>query len=143
MNAICIKSVENDGKNFIKGHKYDFTFKFDSLDHRPPYTEYDYAGICFYDPFTAKAENKLCFDDYFKISDPNFIIVKEKDSNHLKCRKDKNCCILRKARLVRWLEPIQGGKPKQKVAILSPGDMYVENTEYIPLAEILALPKAK
>ena len=190
MNAICIKSVENDGKNFIKGHKYDFTFKFDSLDHRPPYTEYNYAGILFYDQFTAKAENKLCFDDYFKIDDPSIMsctqmedlkdfvdkalnstvnpfavrarleenykkkvlgvklsaqfdkVMKMGDRPIMPCtwRKDKGACILSEARLIRWLKTEDYGETKTMITILRPGDMYVENTDYIPLAELLLLP---
>lgn len=71
MNVRCIKSVEHDGQNFIEGLDYEFYVKFDSQAHRPPYVEYSCAGVLFYDPRTAKLENKLCFNDYFIIDDPN------------------------------------------------------------------------
>lgn len=51
-------------------------------------------------------------------------------------RKDPCACILTNARLVRWT----GEQGNLVYKILCPGDMYVEDTEYIPFRQIESLP---
>ena len=69
--------------------------------------------------------------------------MKMSDRTLIPCtwRKDKGSCILTEARLIRWLKPAEYDEPKMMITILRPGDMYIENTDYIPLAELLLLPQ--
>ena len=54
----------------------------------------------------------------------------------LKWKKDESACILTESRLIRWYE--SNGTLHHK--LLSAGDMYVEETEYITIADLDKLP---
>ena len=77
-----------------------------------------------------------------------FLIGYFKAQQVVEWRKDNHAFILGDrslARLVRWRDDGSSYQPDGKgwkYAVLSVGDMYVENTEYIPLANLHFIPEA-
>ena len=76
------------------------------------------------------------------------LIFLAKNKQVVEWRKDNHAFILGDrslARLVRWRDDGSSYQPDGKgwkYAVLSVGDMYVENTEYIPLANLHFIPEA-